>query len=1102
VHGTWVAVVVLLAISGSMGLLIPLAHPGASSAPTVTPAPVAAASTPPTHSDLVVGPGQRFVIQPSISGPTYYQGGNITVEHGGTLIVRNVTLSFVQFVSDSGTPQQRLSHIYRFIDNGTVDFYNATLTTYALVINAYAKLNLTVTADLGAWNSTFAFPGWINVAGSQAVMTLNGSKVAPNPQVAGVVEPSAIYGDTLYAPTVSVTAGATLNLFASQLNGTYADNQQANGVPRPAPLSTNTTQTLTAGLNLTSLYTPTDSANLTLDWSYPAAGARSGYVSVAYTDSNGPGTASTSNNTIASVTVWFAGTAYALGSVEFFNSTAGTRVLSFSPALLAAISQAGMLNYLNYTGDFGVLPARISIAFPSVAGPSLAANVVEFQMNTTGVAYDMTVSGAGSTLSAADSALGLTWNLPPANNDPYSLSAPFPWNSNQLLLEQGANAYLANLSVPSVIPGVFSASAIVPDASSHAYLYRWAQFNLTGRGGNLEVANAHVSAYYAYDTNQSSNNTANSLNALSTADPSIWGYVQYWDSLHGVPSYATSNLAGRAYILLAASDISGSSLPDGLFLGGYHVGITVPAASVGSHWFNWSVSPYPTGVALGTAHYGGSDLGPQQSFAGYYGAMTSTAPVVLASGTTAPNGSVRIGQTLGVSITLVDAGTAIITQVGSTLFYNSSLVHPLGSVSITGLHLTTAGQSVTVNVSWVINDSVTGLHGTFLNTFSVLLDYNGGVVSAGGGTILSTVVVEVLPSQIRVVSVTPPTSNSIDLNGLYVTPGVVQFNGTQAAALILYATPTSGGAPIEIGVGRSLPGSFNITWFPLQQLLSAGTSYTLTVVADYNGVSSAAVTVPGGPYSVPAGPSSPTSFLTQTILGLPLWVWLAIAAAIVVGLVAFLMLARRQAAGKLVECGECGALIPEEATVCPKCGAEFEADLIRCSRCASTIPANSKFCPECAAQLLGKPGEGEADPERQSYADFTEKYRAEGKRELGDNYSEGAFWDWWKRQPSYTSFSQWKLQQGSGTPRAGMTAPPTGTVTTPETAAPYAAPPPKGGGAVAAPPPSTVAPRGTPLPSTGPAAPPPAGGLKACPNCGKEIPPEYLVCPFCGAVTQ
>jgi RNA polymerase subunit RPABC4/transcription elongation factor Spt4 len=31
---------------------------------------------------------------------------------------------------------------------------------------------------------------------------------------------------------------------------------------------------------------------------------------------------------------------------------------------------------------------------------------------------------------------------------------------------------------------------------------------------------------------------------------------------------------------------------------------------------------------------------------------------------------------------------------------------------------------------------------------------------------------------------------------------------------------------------------------------------------------------------------------------------------------------------------------------------------------------------------------------------------------------------------------------------------------------------------------------------------PTEAGMKPCQNCGKEIPPDYLVCPFCGAVTR
>jgi hypothetical protein len=31
---------------------------------------------------------------------------------------------------------------------------------------------------------------------------------------------------------------------------------------------------------------------------------------------------------------------------------------------------------------------------------------------------------------------------------------------------------------------------------------------------------------------------------------------------------------------------------------------------------------------------------------------------------------------------------------------------------------------------------------------------------------------------------------------------------------------------------------------------------------------------------------------------------------------------------------------------------------------------------------------------------------------------------------------------------------------------------------------------------------PPPSNMRACSNCGKEIPVDYLVCPFCGAVTR
>ena len=110
---------VALMVVGGLSVLATAHGPTALAAPS----PPTAAASPFTHGDLLVTPGEQFVIQPTPGTHTYFQGGNITVERGGTLIVRNVTLSFVQFVSSTGTPMQRLSHIFRFIDNGTVNLY-------------------------------------------------------------------------------------------------------------------------------------------------------------------------------------------------------------------------------------------------------------------------------------------------------------------------------------------------------------------------------------------------------------------------------------------------------------------------------------------------------------------------------------------------------------------------------------------------------------------------------------------------------------------------------------------------------------------------------------------------------------------------------------------------------------------------------------------------------------------------------------------------------------------------------------------------------------------------------------------------------------------
>ncbi len=736
------------------------------------------------------------------------------------------------------------------------------------------------------WNSALEFPGWVTVSGTSGDLTLNRSAVAANPAVAFAVEPVKIQGDTEYAPSLNVTGGAQLNLFDSSVTQTYADNTQLNGIPAPTPLTAVNVSVGAGGNNVTTLDTPTDSANLTLDWLYSPVGVAGGYVGVLYNDSSA--TAST-----VPLTIWYQGIGYPVGSLAIKNNTlGGEEALALPAGLIAAINADGMLSYLNSTGDFGT-PSAIALDFSAPTGPAVEFDA-ELQLLPP-LEYNMVAEGAGSTVTTADSTLGLTFASLPSN--PLSQASPVPWASNKFLFDDGATGYLGNLTLTSSIPGVFSSSALLTDASSSVYLYRWAQFNITSIGTHYNVSGASAAAYYAYNDNQASNATATALNDIQTADPALWGYLEYWDSLQGVSHYGISNIYGQASLLLASSELNSSTLPTGNFLGGYHVGFRTPYLN-NTTWISYAVEPYPTGAAVGTAGYGHPDK--------------------------------------------------------------------------------------------------------------------------------ANVAVPIAPPVIKFVTYAVPT-NPLNVNNQYSSSGTLFLNGPGTAVIQVYATPVGGGSEVLIGEDASAGnGTFLFDWLPLSSALSAGTTYDITATGTYK---TATATYFLGAFSVPST-TSPVGFLLQKFLGIPLWTWIAIAVAAIVAILVVLLMFRRQAAGKLVECGECGELIPEDATVCPKCGAEFETDLVRCSRCSSTIPANSQFCPECGAQLLGAPGEGASDPERQAYADFTEKFRAEGKKELGDNYTESAFWDWWKRQPTYVPFSQWKVQQNKGTPRSGMSQPPVGSEST------------------------------------------------------------------------
>jgi ribosomal protein L40E len=86
---------------------------------------------------------------------------------------------------------------------------------------------------------------------------------------------------------------------------------------------------------------------------------------------------------------------------------------------------------------------------------------------------------------------------------------------------------------------------------------------------------------------------------------------------------------------------------------------------------------------------------------------------------------------------------------------------------------------------------------------------------------------------------------------------------------------------------------------------------------------------------------------------IPMWLIVVVVVLVVgvVGVAAFFVMRMQAEAAKLVECGECGAFIPESALKCPKCGTEFETEVVKCSECGSWIPPNVTECPKCNAHF-------------------------------------------------------------------------------------------------------------------------------------------------------
>lgn len=178
-------------------------------------------------------------------------------------------------------------------------------------------------------------------------------------------------------------------------------------------------------------------------------------------------------------------------------------------------------------------------------------------------------------------------------------------------------------------------------------------------------------------------------------------------------------------------------------------------------------------------------------------------------------------------------------------------------------------------------------------------------------------------------------------------------------------------------------------------------------------VSSGVETIDGASMRIGVARVVPWYEVPVPLLNVPLWMALAGLAAVMLLIFAVAGYMKTIGLGRLVECGECGAFIPESASRCPKCGTEFEQQMAKCSSCHAWIPLDVRECPECGVAFTSGKGKAKDHLEhmRKQYEKVVSKYRAEAARSLGRTPSEKEFQEWWRRQPTYVTFEEWMKEE-------------------------------------------------------------------------------------------
>ena len=322
----------------------------------------------------------------------------------------------------------------------------------------------------------------------------------------------------------------------------------------------------------------------------------------------------------------------------------------------------------------------------------------------------------------------------------------------------------------------------------------------------------------------------------------------------------------------------------------------------------------------------------------------------------------------------------------------------------------TSNVSVLAGSETNVTVQVKGISTPDIQTLMIIVDPDnrlneGGLAQENNN--YANLTVSVLPPTGRVYIGAPNNGTVYAPTDTILVTGVVRDTSQNGiAGLIVNVTVMQGGQAIPgmtYSQATDSAGAFSIQ-VPLNGL--ADGTYTIRVTPASPAVASSDATIT-------VRRNVPFLDSPVPILGIPWWLMLVILAAAAAVLIGVTVYFKVYGLGKMVECGECGAFIPEDATTCPKCGVEFEKDMAKCSNCQAWIPVDVKQCPECGVEFATGQVEMADYQEkmRLQYDEVVQKFKEEASRQLGRALSDREFQDWWRKQPTFVTFEDWLREE-------------------------------------------------------------------------------------------